>query len=227
MSAADMAGTSTVGDGRIVDRAEHGVVAPEATRRRARRHDAPASTPAVVRPGRGNRPATIPQHGVEGRPGAAHDHGRMDELTPSRGAGPAITASRTMRAEAAQFVRFCVVGGTNTLLTLATFALLTGAGLSPAPASGLGYALGAANGYVLNRSWTFRSSRRGARMIARYLAVQTFGAGCSAAFVGLASADLSLRRLAAECMVLPFVTAMTYTLSRRLVFRAAGAPLTA
>jgi putative flippase GtrA len=123
-----------------------------------------------------------------------------------------------MRAEAHRFARFCLVGVSNTLLTLATFALLTALGLASAPASGLGFALGAANGYVLNRSWTFRSTRGGAATILRYVAVQALGALFSAAGVALASADLSLRRFVAECLVLPFVTLITYTLARRLVF---------
>ena len=67
------------------------------------------------------------------------------------------------RAEAARFARFCLVGVSNTLLTLATFTLLVPA----APASALGFAVGAINGYVLNRSWTFRSRRRGVGTVTR------------------------------------------------------------
>ena len=122
-----------------------------------------------------------------------------------------------MRAEAARLLRFCLVGASNTLLTLAAFAILTGAGLAAAPASALAFALGGANGYVLNRSWTFNSARRGPATMLRYVAVQALGAAVSGAGVALA-ADLSLRRLLAEGIVLPFVTLITYTLSRRLVF---------
>ena len=71
------------------------------------------------------------------------------------------------RAEAARFARFCLVGVSNTLLTLATFTLLTAAGVPAAPASALGFAVGAINGYVLNRSWTFRSRRRGVGTVTR------------------------------------------------------------
>jgi putative flippase GtrA len=71
---------------------------------------------------------------------------------------------------------------------------------------------------VLNRSWTFRA-HGGPATLARYVAVQALGALFSAGGVTLASTDLSLRRLAAECLVVPLVTLMTYTLSRRIVFR--------
>ena len=123
-----------------------------------------------------------------------------------------------MRAEASRLLRFGVVGISNTLLTLAAFWVLTGLGAGAPLASALAFAAGAVNGYVLNRSWTFRSSRRGPATIARYTAVQVLGAGLSAAGVAMASTDLSLRRLAAEGFVLPLVTLVTYALSRRLVF---------
>jgi putative flippase GtrA len=122
------------------------------------------------------------------------------------------------RSELERFARFCVVGVSNTLLTLVAFSALGHVGIAAAPASGLAFAVGAVNGYVLNRSWTFRSRRRGAATLARYVAVQALGAGFSAGGVALAAADLSLRRLVAEVVVLPFVTLLTYTLSRRVVF---------
>jgi len=123
-----------------------------------------------------------------------------------------------MTEELRRIVRFGAVGVLNTLLTLASFVALTHAG-APAPlASALAFALGAANGYVLNRRWTFRSERRGARTALSYTAVQALGAGMSAVGVALAHTDLDLRRLAAETVVLPVVTLTTYTLSRRVVF---------
>jgi len=124
-----------------------------------------------------------------------------------------------MRAEVGRLARFGIVGVSNTLLTLAAFALLTAAGISSPVASAAAFGLGAANGYVLNRSWTFRGSRGGPATVVRYVSVQGLGALSSAAGVALASSDLDLRRLAAEAVVLPIVTLLTYTLSRTLVFR--------
>jgi putative flippase GtrA len=124
------------------------------------------------------------------------------------------------RGEAARFVRFCIVGASNTVLTLVAFELLAAAGLAAAVASAVAFAVGATNGYFLNRSWTFRSRRRGAGTVARYVAVQAVGAACSAGGVALGSGDLSLPRILAEACVLPFATVLTYTLSRRLVFAA-------
>jgi len=127
-----------------------------------------------------------------------------------------------MKAELMRFVRFGAVGVSNTVITLVAYELLTRVGVADTAASALGFALGAANGYLLNRSWTFRA-RGGAATFARYVAVQGLGAMLSAAGVELATTDLFLRKLAAECVVLPLVTLVTYTLARTVVFRPARA----
>ena len=106
-------------------------------------------------------------------------------------------------------VRFGIVGVSNTLVTLISFALLAHVGVLRSVASAMAFGLGATNGYFLNRSWTFHSANRGAATVARYVAVQGLGALLSAVAIGL---------LRSEVLVLPLVTAFTYTLARRLVF---------
>jgi putative flippase GtrA len=106
-------------------------------------------------------------------------------------------------------VRFAAVGVSNTLVTLASFAVMAHLGVPRALASALAFGLGAANGYRLNRTWTFHSANRGPATIARYAAVQGVGALLSAVAIGL---------LRSEVLVLPLVTVVTFTLARRLVF---------
>jgi putative flippase GtrA len=122
-----------------------------------------------------------------------------------------------MRTEAARFIRFALVGVANTVLTLLVFAVLTHVGVAADTASGLAFAAGAANGYLFNRRWTFHA-QGGAATLARYVGVQGAGAVLSAGGVALVTSDLDVRHLAAECLVIPVITLLTYTLSRRLVF---------
>jgi putative flippase GtrA len=118
-----------------------------------------------------------------------------------------------------QLLRFCVVGASNTLITLLVYVGSTALG-TPAPAAAaLGFAVGAANGYLLNRAWTFRAP--GA--VGRYVLVQALGAGASALGIGLATGAIDAGRLVAEGMVVPPVTLLTYVLSRRFVFGAGPA----
>jgi putative flippase GtrA len=117
-----------------------------------------------------------------------------------------------------QLVRFALVGMTNTAVTLASYAVLTAAGTPAAAAAAAAFGLGAANGYRLNRRWTFRAPSTGAVTAGRYVAVQALGAGLSAAGVAMATGRLGLPRMAAEAVVLPWVTCTTFVLVRRLVF---------
>jgi putative flippase GtrA len=55
------------------------------------------------------------------------------------------------------FVRFCIVGLINTLIGLAViYAAMRFGNVQYVIANTLGYAVGAAISFVLNRSWTFR-----------------------------------------------------------------------
>jgi putative flippase GtrA len=120
----------------------------------------------------------------------------------------------------AQLVRYGLVGATNTALTFATYAALVALGAPATLAAAAGWAVGAANGYRLNRAWTFRSVPSGAGPAARYVAVAALGAGLDALGIAIAVGHDHLPRLAAEIGILPAVTLMTYVLCRRWVFAA-------
>ena len=125
-------------------------------------------------------------------------------------------AAGPMSAELARVARFALVGVANTLITLAAFAAARRRSASPRrAASALAFALGAVNGYQLNRRWTFRGVAAGRRVATSRC--RRSAPRSSAAGVALARGD-GLPRLAAELVVLPVVTLLTYALSRRLVF---------
>lgn len=129
-----------------------------------------------------------------------------------------MTATTT---EITRLVRFAVVGVSNTLVTLVVDVLLTRAGV-PAPlAAAAGFAAGAANGYRLNRAWTFHGTgAHGTSVVARYVAIQALGAAISAGGTAALGDLLTLARLAAEASALPVATAMTYMLTRHLFLTA-------
>jgi putative flippase GtrA len=121
----------------------------------------------------------------------------------------------------AQALRYLLVGVTNTAITLAVYALLVAAGAPPVAASVGAFAAGAVNGYRLNRTWTFRSARRGAAAAARYLIVITLGLGLNALGVALAL-RAGLPKYAGEIVALPPVTVTTFLLARSWVFGPGG-----
>jgi putative flippase GtrA len=117
-----------------------------------------------------------------------------------------------------QLVRFGLVGATNTALTLATYSALVALDARVALAAAVGWGIGAVNGFVLNRAWTFRGAVRGAVPAARYAVVALVGSGLNAALVSIAVSDQHLPRLAGELAVLPPVTLLTFLLCRTWVF---------
>ena len=71
-----------------------------------------------------------------------------------------MTDSNNQRT-AAQFVKYLLVGGINTLVTLAVIALCKSVlSISPMASNAIGYAAGVINSFIWNRSWVFRSGGR-------------------------------------------------------------------
>jgi len=124
----------------------------------------------------------------------------------------------TERREFGRIVRFGAVGIVNTVITLAAFAVLVAAGCPAPAASALAFGAGAANGFFLNRRWTFAGLPRAPAAGARYTAIQALGAGLSAVGVG-ALQSLGWAHMTAECVILPCVTVTLYCLARVLVFQ--------
>jgi putative flippase GtrA len=122
-----------------------------------------------------------------------------------------------------QLVRFGLVGATNTALTLAAYSALVALETPVALAGAVGWGVGAVNGFVLNRAWTFRGSARGALSAARYAVVALAGSALNAALVSVAVSEDHLPHIAGELAVLPPVTLLSFLLCRGWVF-APGAP---
>lgn len=60
-----------------------------------------------------------------------------------------------------QIIKFGLVGAVNTAITAASIAALTILGVAIVPANAVGFALGMANSFYMNRRFTFAGSRGG------------------------------------------------------------------
>src|SRR5271169_6471720 len=75
-----------------------------------------------------------------------------------------------------QFVKFGIVGVSNTLITFAVYTLLLKVfGVWYLGASAIGFLAGAVNGFLLNRRWTFRGNVGDALTPVRWVVVQGCG----------------------------------------------------
>jgi putative flippase GtrA len=145
----------------------------------------------------------------------------MSTARPARPVLPPSAAPPTAFLRGAlstQIVRFAVVGASNTVLTFITY-MVAALVLPAVAAAALGWTIGAANGYRLNRAWTFAAGgAHGAGPAARYLVTQALGGGVSAGGVWLLRGDVP--HSVAELVSLPVASALTFVLCRAWVFAA-------
>lgn len=115
-----------------------------------------------------------------------------------------------------QLVRYGVVGASNTLITLAIYALCTDAlGVQYEVALSLGFVAGTINGYILNRRWTFQATGSShARAVRRYTGVQLLAYLTNLVLLHAAVNWLRLEKNLAEAVVIPLVFLATYLPNR-------------
>jgi putative flippase GtrA len=121
-----------------------------------------------------------------------------------------------------QLMRFGTVGASNTAISFLAYAAALRLGVRYLPAGAGAFALGALNGFVLNRAWTF--AHRGPVLQAgwRYVVVQLTGLVADVALLWLAVHGLGLERLPAQLAAAVPVTLLCFALSRLWVFGAAS-----
>jgi putative flippase GtrA len=120
----------------------------------------------------------------------------------------------------AQFVKFGVVGVSNTLLTFAVYTLLLKVfGLWYVAASAIGFAVGAVNGFLLNRRWTFHGHVGDAFTPLRWTIVQGAGLGANTGLVYLFVDGLGIDKLLGQVPATAIVTVLTFLANRSWTFR--------
>jgi putative flippase GtrA len=136
-----------------------------------------------------------------------------------------ISLARTARALGtpmlAQFVKFGIVGISNTLLTFAIYTLLLKVfGVWYLAASAIGFAVGAVNGFLLNRRWTFRGHVGDAFTPVRWLIVQGCGLALNEGLLYVFVDSARVEKLLSQAFATVIVTVITFLANRAWTFRA-------
>lgn len=136
---------------------------------------------------------------------------------------PSAVVSRGGRLNAPvfiQFVKFGLVGVSNTTLTFIVYTLLLKAfGVWYLGASAIGFAVGATNGFLLNRRWTFREHVGDNLTPVRWAVVQGCGLGINEGLLYLLVHDGRLDKLLAQALATVVVTVTTFFANRAWTFR--------
>jgi putative flippase GtrA len=137
-------------------------------------------------------------------------------------AGPVRSSGLSV---AVQFVKFGIVGVSNTLITFAVYTLLLkGFGVWYLAASAIGFVVGAVNGFLWNRRWTFRGHVGDAMTPVRWGIVQGCGLGLNLGLLYLLVHDAGLDELLGQAFATVVVTVLTFIANRAWTFRA-GPPV--
>jgi putative flippase GtrA len=123
----------------------------------------------------------------------------------------------TVPAPLGQLARYLAVGATNTAISFAVYALLIAVAVPAEVAAILAFTVGAVNGYVLNRRWTFSAADSTSARVA-YVCVQAAGALASGGLVWLLVHEAGAGRVAAYVAAVPPVTLATFLANRRWTF---------
>jgi putative flippase GtrA len=119
-----------------------------------------------------------------------------------------------------QFVKFGIVGISNTLLTFIVFTILLKVfGVWYIAASAIGFIVGATNGFLLNRRWTFAGHVGDALTPVRWGIVQTCGLALNLGLLYLLVHDAGLDELIAQALATVAVTVSTFLVNRAWTFR--------
>ena len=97
-----------------------------------------------------------------------------------------------------EFIKFAFVGLLNTGVDVAIFFLLTRFGIQYVAAQIVSYSCGAANSYLLNKFWTFRSSGLSYAEIVRFTTVNLISLGISVVVLSLLHETAGLDLAAAK-----------------------------
>lgn len=141
----------------------------------------------------------------------------------SRRASPLREAATAARG--ARFLRFLVVGASNTAISFVTYlvahALLPAAAGRASAAQAVAYAAGIAWSYAWNRAWVFGSRDRMLGEGARFLASQLGLMVLSVAAIGVAVDGFGAHHVWAWLVVMALVTVLNYLSLRFWAFRRA------
>lgn len=119
------------------------------------------------------------------------------------------------------FIRFATVGVINTFVGLAIVVVTIRVfGLNPFVANGFGFMAGIVVGYLLNRQWTFGSTRGVAATGPRYVLVFFVSYAVNVGILAILLGTRAVDPILAQAAALVGYSVVFYVLCRTLVFRA-------
>jgi putative flippase GtrA len=127
-----------------------------------------------------------------------------------------------------QFVKFGIVGVSNTVLAFAIYTVLLKVfGVWYLAASAIGFVAGAVNGFLLNRRWTFSGHVGDSLTPVRWGVVQGCGLALNEGLLYLFVDGAKIEKLLGQACATAIVTVLTFFVNRAWTFRMHPPPVAA
>ncbi len=127
-----------------------------------------------------------------------------------------------------QFVKFGIVGVSNTVLSFAIYTILLKVfGVWYLAASAIGFVVGATNGFLLNRRWTFAGHVGDSLTPVRWGVVQGCGLALNEGLLFVFVDSARIEKLLSQALATAVVTVITFLVNRAWTFRMHHPPLAA
>jgi putative flippase GtrA len=142
-----------------------------------------------------------------------------------QGASPRLPGplARISAPMVVQFVKFGIVGVSNTLLAFAIYTVLLKVfGVWYLAASAIGFVVGAVNGFLLNRRWTFAGHVGDSFTPVRWGIVQGCGLALNEGLLFVFVDDAGIEKLLGQACATIIVTVITFLVNRAWTFRMHG-----
>ncbi len=155
--------------------------------------------------------------------------GHAPQSTKPSVAGALPTPTRHASAHVfVQFVKFGIVGVSNTAIAFGIYTLLLkGFGVWYLAASAIGFVVGAVNGFLLNRRWTFAGHVGDSLTPVRWGVVQGCGLALNEGLLYLFVDGAGVEKLLGQACATAIVTVLTFIVNRAWTFRVHHAPIVA
>lgn len=124
-----------------------------------------------------------------------------------------------------QFIKFNIIGISNTVVDFLIYTLLTALGLNIYVAQVAGYGCGMINSYIWNSRWTFREEKkRNAREIALFIAVNLVALGVGEGVLYLCQNVFHIESATLSKLIsIPFSMGVNFVGNKLFVFNKTGA----
>ena len=112
-----------------------------------------------------------------------------------------------------QFILFCIVGASNTLITMGVYALLLKFGVPYLIASPIGYICGVVNGYFWSSKVVFKKKKT-AQNAVKFLVVNLIVLGVNTGLMWLWVDVFSIHKILAQVLTICFTMPLNFILNK-------------